>query len=80
MNPTLYSFRRCPYAMRARMALISSGTPFDLVEVKLSAKPEALLAASPKATVPVLVVTVVLMSLIVTTVPAASPPAGVIHA
>lgn len=55
MNPTLYSFRRCPYAMRARMALISSGTPFDLVEVKLSAKPEALLAASPKATVPVLV-------------------------
>jgi glutathione S-transferase len=55
MNPTLYSFRRCPYAMRARMALLISGTPFDLVEVKLSAKPEALLAASPKATVPVLV-------------------------
>lgn len=55
MNPTLYSFRRCPYAMRARMALIISGTPFELVEVKLSAKPEALLAASPKATVPVLV-------------------------
>jgi glutathione S-transferase len=55
MTPTLYSFRRCPYAMRARMALLISGTPFDLVEVKLSAKPEALLAASPKGTVPVLV-------------------------
>ncbi|MFZ4108940.1 MAG: glutathione S-transferase [Polymorphobacter sp.] len=54
MTPTLYSFRRCPYAIRARMALIISGTPFDLVEVRLSAKPEALLAASPKGTVPVL--------------------------
>lgn len=55
MTPTLYSFRRCPYAMRARMALLISETRFDLVEVKLSAKPEALLAASPKGTVPVLV-------------------------
>jgi len=55
MTPTLYSFRRCPYAMRARMALIISETDFDLVEVRLSAKPEALLAASPRATVPVLV-------------------------
>lgn len=53
--PTLYSFRRCPYAMRARMALIASGTQFSLVEVTLSAKPVELLAASPKATVPVLV-------------------------
>jgi glutathione S-transferase len=52
---TLYSFRRCPYAMRARMALIISQTPFTLVEVKLSAKPAELLAASPKATVPVLI-------------------------
>lgn len=55
MTPTLYSFRRCPYAMRARMALIISETVFELVEVKLSAKPAALLAASPKSTVPVLV-------------------------
>lgn len=55
MTPTLYSFRRCPYAMRARMALLISETRFDLVEVRLSAKPEALLAASPKGTVPVLV-------------------------
>lgn len=51
----LYSFRRCPYAMRARMALIVSDMPFELREVRLSAKPEALIAASPKATVPVLV-------------------------
>ena len=55
MMPTLYSFRRCPYAMRARMALLISETRFDLVEVRLSAKPDALLAASPKGTVPVLV-------------------------
>jgi glutathione S-transferase len=53
--PTLYSFRRCPYAMRARMALLVSQTTFTLIEVKLSAKPEALLAASPKGTVPVLI-------------------------
>mgnify|MGYP000052300614 CR=1 FL=1 len=54
-KPILYSFRRCPYAMRARLALLASGTSCELREVKLSAKPEALLAASPKATVPVLV-------------------------
>lgn len=51
----LYSFRRCPYAMRARLALVASGTRVELREVKLSAKPEALLMASPKGTVPVLV-------------------------
>ncbi len=54
-RPILYSFRRCPYAMRARLALLASGTMCELREVKLSAKPEVLLAASPKATVPVLV-------------------------
>ena len=53
--PILYSFRRCPYAMRARLALMASGTLCELREVKLSAKPAALLQASPKATVPVLV-------------------------
>ena len=53
--PILYSFRRCPYAMRARMALAVSGTGCHLREVKLSRKPAALIAASPKATVPVLV-------------------------
>lgn len=54
-EPVLYSFRRCPYAMRARLALAISGTACELREVKLSNKPDALLAASPKGTVPVLV-------------------------
>lgn len=53
--PILYSFRRCPYAMRARLALAISGSTCDLREIKLSAKPPALLAASPKGTVPVVV-------------------------
>ena len=53
--PVLYSFRRCPYAMRARMALLVSGVPFELREVVLRDKPAAMIAASPKATVPVLV-------------------------
>jgi glutathione S-transferase len=52
--PRLYTFRRCPYAMRARMALLQAGCAFEAVEVSLRAKPEALLAISPKATVPVL--------------------------
>lgn len=54
-DPILYSFRRCPYAMRARLALLVSGTSCELREVKLSAKPAAMLEASPKGTVPVLV-------------------------
>ncbi len=53
--PILYSFRRCPYAMRARLALAVSGTVCALREVKLSAKPPEMLAVSPKGTVPVLV-------------------------
>ncbi len=53
--PVLYSFRRCPYAMRARMALWVAGVTVGLREVKLAAKPPALIAASPKGTVPVLV-------------------------
>lgn len=53
--PILYSFRRCPYAMRARMALWTAGIAVELREVKLAAKPAELIAASPKATVPVLV-------------------------
>ena len=52
---TLYSFRRCPYAMRARMALRYSGVPLSIIEVSLKAKPVEMLAASPKGTVPVLV-------------------------
>ncbi len=53
--PILYSFRRCPYAMRARLALLASGTDCELREVALARKPPALLLASPKGTVPVLV-------------------------
>ncbi|QQV79069.1 glutathione S-transferase [Sphingomonas aliaeris] len=53
--PILYSFRRCPYAMRARLAVRISGLAVDRVEVKLRDKPPAMLAASPKGTVPVLV-------------------------
>ncbi|WP_404483090.1 glutathione S-transferase [Pseudomonas sp. HT11] len=50
----LYSFRRCPYAMRARMALRYAGVPVQIVEVSLKAKPADMLALSPKGTVPVL--------------------------
>lgn len=53
--PILYSFRRCPYAIRARLALWVAGVTVELREVKLAAKPPQLIAASPKATVPVLV-------------------------
>ena len=53
--PVLYSFRRCPYAIRARMALRQANVQVQLVEVALRHKPVALLAASPKGTVPVLV-------------------------
>jgi len=53
--PVLYSFRRCPYAMRARLAIAASGQPCELREIVLRDKPAALLQASPKGTVPVLV-------------------------
>lgn len=53
--PILYSFRRCPYAMRARLALAASQQACELREVMLRDKPHALLDVSPKATVPVLV-------------------------
>ncbi|SDB09268.1 glutathione S-transferase [Pseudomonas sp. NFACC13-1] len=51
---TLYSFRRCPYAMRARMALRYSAVDVAIVEVSLKAKPAEMLALSSKGTVPVL--------------------------
>jgi glutathione S-transferase len=53
--PVLYSFRRCPYAMRARLALAVSGQACELREVVLKAKPAELREASAKASVPVLV-------------------------
>ena len=55
--PVLYSFRRCPYAIRARMALRNAGVAISIHEVALRQKPAELLAASPKGTVPVLVTT-----------------------
>lgn len=55
--PILFSFRRCPYAMRARMALRYSAIPVDIHEVSLKDKPAEMLRASPKGTVPVLVLT-----------------------
>ncbi|MEQ1540359.1 MAG: glutathione S-transferase [Sphingorhabdus sp.] len=53
--PILYSFRRCPYAMRARLAIAVSGVQVELREVVLRDKPTELIEASAKATVPVLV-------------------------
>ena len=53
--PLLYSFRRCPYAMRARMALILCQIQVQVQEISLKAKPAGLLAANPKGTVPVLI-------------------------
>lgn len=50
----LYSFRRCPCAMRARLALRYSGVAVRIVEVSLKAKPQEMLTLSPKGTVPVL--------------------------
>ena len=53
--PLLYSFRRCPYAIRARLALKAAGVQVRLREVALRSKPDELLATSLKGTVPVLV-------------------------
>ena len=52
--PLLYSYRRCPYAMRARMALLQAGVAFRAFEIVLRDKPADLLHLSPKGTVPVL--------------------------
>lgn len=54
MLPILYSFRRCPYAIRARLAIHASGRLVELREVSLKAKPVAMLSISPKGQVPVL--------------------------
>ena len=56
--PILYTFRRCPYAIRARLTLRYSQTHVELREVVLRDKPEGMLTASPKGTVPVLVLSV----------------------
>ncbi len=54
MRPILYSFRRCPYAMRARMTLCQASITVELREVFLGDKPQAMLQLSSKGTVPVL--------------------------
>jgi glutathione S-transferase len=55
MLPVLYSFRRCPYAIRARMTLLYTAQQVELREVFLGNKPAQMLHASAKGTVPVLV-------------------------
>lgn len=52
--PVLYSFRRCPYAIRARLALATTAITVELREVVLRDKPQQLLDISAKGTVPVL--------------------------
>ncbi|MDR4515371.1 glutathione S-transferase [Nitrosomonas sp.] len=53
MKPLLFTFRRCPYAIRARMAIKVSGIDINMQEVDLRDKPATLLECSPKGTVPV---------------------------
>lgn len=53
MLPILYSYRRCPYAMRARMALKYAGIELEHREIELRNKPQSMLLLSPKGTVPV---------------------------
>ena len=54
MTPILYSFRRCPYAMRARLALLSANLSVEIREISLKNKPLELKVISKKATVPCL--------------------------
>ncbi len=54
MKPLLFSFRRCPFAIRARLAISVSGVEVETQEVSLRAKPREMLECSPKGTVPVL--------------------------
>jgi glutathione S-transferase len=54
MYPILYTFRRCPYAMRARLALYTAKISHEHREVDLKNKPAEMLAISPKGTVPVM--------------------------
>ncbi|QWD85671.1 glutathione S-transferase [Polynucleobacter asymbioticus] len=56
MKPILYSYRRCPYAMRARMALKYAGIDVEQREIDFRNKPQSMLLVSPKGTVPVLCV------------------------
>ena len=53
-RPYLFSYRRCPYAMRARMALVECNIEFDIYEISLRHKPSEMLNISAKGTVPIL--------------------------
>ena len=53
--PILYSFKRCPYAMRARMALKLANIKSEIREVRLNNKPKHMIEVSPKGTVPILI-------------------------
>lgn len=55
MLPILYSYRRCPYAMRARMAIYGANIAVEIREIALRDKPAHMLEMSPKGTVPVLI-------------------------
>ena len=52
--PILYTFRRCPFAIRARAAIYFSQTKVEVREILLNSKPKEMLDISPKGTVPVL--------------------------
>ncbi|MBV1874918.1 MAG: glutathione S-transferase N-terminal domain-containing protein, partial [Gammaproteobacteria bacterium] len=53
--PILYSLHNCPYALRARLAVLLSGVPVNLRAIVLKNKPAEMVSASPKAEVPVLI-------------------------
>ncbi|MEP1230472.1 MAG: glutathione S-transferase [Litorimonas sp.] len=55
MSAVLYSFRRCPYAMRGRMGLLAGGQDYEHREVLLRDKPAAMIEISPKGTVPIFI-------------------------
>lgn len=55
IKPKLYTYRRCPYAIRSRLALCIAGIDYETVEISLKDKPNNFLALSPKGTVPVLI-------------------------
>ena len=55
-KPILYSFRRCPYAMRARLALLEANQKVEIREILLKEKPVEFLQASPSSTVPCLLI------------------------
>ena len=54
-KPKLFTYRRCPYAIRSRLALYQAGIDYESIEISLKDKPSDFLALSPKGTVPVLV-------------------------